>query len=108
METDYDNQEKKEMQDLYSKKVAKLKSFYEHAFVYGIGLIVFVLKEFFGAPFNFFPIQYLNSTVMGFWTIVFLISAIDVFASYKIFGKDWEERKMKSILERKVKKQKWE
>ncbi|KQB39315.1 hypothetical protein RC62_996 [Flavobacterium aquidurense] len=45
---------------------------------------------------------------MVIWTSVFLASAIDLFASYKIFGEEWEERKMKSILDKKEKKQKWE
>ncbi|OMQ11956.1 2TM domain-containing protein [[Flexibacter] sp. ATCC 35103] len=97
-----------EFEEFFSKKVIKLKSFYIHAFIYTIGLIAFVLKEYYGVPLNFFPIKYLNNVVMIIWTSVFLVSAIDLFASYKIFNEEWEERKMKSILEKKVKKQKWE
>ncbi|MEO7975836.1 2TM domain-containing protein [Flavobacterium sp.] len=97
-----------ELYKIASKKVVKLKAFYSHAFMYIIGVIVYILKEYFGAPFNFFPIQYINGFVMGIWTTVFLISAIDVFATHKIFGDEWEERKVKSILEKKTEKQKWE
>lgn len=102
------NREKLEFEELFSKKETKLKSFYSHAFIYVIGLVVYVLKEYFGAPLNFFPIQYINCVVMIIWTSVFLFCAIDLFASYKIFGEEWEKRKIKSILEKKIKKQKWE
>lgn len=102
------DQQEDELHQLASKKVMKLKAFYSHAFMYVIGVIVYVLKEYFGAPFNFFPIQHINGFVMGIWTTVFLVSAIDLFATHKIFGDEWEERKVKSMLEKKTKKQKWE
>lgn len=100
-----------EFEEIFSKKIVKLRSFYLHAFIYAIGLIAFTLKEYYGFPVNFFPFQYLNSVVMVIWSSVFLVTIIDLFASYKIYGEEWEERKIKSILERKIKKeekQKWE
>jgi high-affinity Fe2+/Pb2+ permease len=102
------DREKFELGAIFSKKIIKLRSFYIHAFIYAIGLIVYVLKEYYGVPLNFFPIRYLNSVVMVIWTTVFLVSAIDLFASYKIFDDEWEERKMKSLLNKKTKTQKWE
>lgn len=45
---------------------------------------------------------------MAVWTVFFLVSAIDIFASFIIFSEEWEERKVKSILEKRIKKQKWE
>ncbi|QOG04218.1 2TM domain-containing protein [Flavobacterium sp. MDT1-60] len=100
--------EKFEFQEIFSKKVIKLKSFYIHAFIYAFVLIVYVLKEYYEIPLNYFPLKYLNSVVMIIWTTVFLFSAIDLFASYKIFDEKWEERKLKSILYKKTKTQKWE
>ena len=100
--------EEQELKKIVTKKVVKLKSFYTHALLYALGIVVYVLKVYFGAPFNFFPLQYINGFVMAIWTIAFLVSAVDLFASYKIFGEEWEERKMKSILDKKIKKQKWE
>ncbi|WPO78992.1 2TM domain-containing protein [Flavobacterium sp. KACC 22761] len=97
-----------ELQEMATKKVQKLKGFYSHMIVYIIGLIIYVLKEYFDVPFHFFPIRFLNGFVMCIWTTAFLVSTIDIFASFKIFGQDWEERKLKSILDKKVKKQKWE
>lgn len=102
------NQGKYEFKEFFSKKIIKLRSFYIHAFIYATGLLIYVLKEYYGIPLNFLPLKYLNSVIMVIWTSVFLVAAIDLFASYKIFGEEWEERKMKSILEKKVKKQKWE
>ncbi|TDP02335.1 2TM domain-containing protein [Flavobacterium sp. 245] len=109
METNCSNdREKFEFQQIFSKKAVKLKSLYVHAFIYAIGLIIYLLKECYGVSLNFFPAQYLNSVVMVIWTSVFLVSVIDLFASYKIFDEEWEEQKMKSLLDKKVKKQKWE
>ena len=44
---------------------------------------------------------------MVIWTSIFLFAAIDLFTSLKIFGEKWEERKLKSILYKKYKTQKW-
>lgn len=109
METNLNNdREDFVLKEIATRRVVKLKAFYNHMFVYVIGVIVYVLKDYFGAPLNFFPIKYINGFVMWIWTTAFLISAVDLFASYKIFGKEWEERKLKSLLEKKTKKQKWE
>ena len=97
-----------ELQQIATKKVVKLKSFYIHMFVYLGAVVVYVLKKYFGISFHFFPFDFINGFVMLIWTVFFLVSAIDIFASFKIFGEEWEERKVKSILEKKVKKQKWE
>ncbi|MFC0778392.1 2TM domain-containing protein [Flavobacterium sp. HJSW_4] len=109
METNLNNdQEQTMLHELASKKVIQLKSFYKHLFVYIIALIVFLLKEYTNLPLQFFPIKYINWVIVIIWTAVIVGSAIDLFASYKIFGQQWEERKLRSILEKKYKKQKWE
>jgi len=109
METNLNNdQEQAILKELASKKVKQLKSFYSHLLVYVISMTVFLLKEYTDLPLHFFPIQYINWVVMIIWSAVMIGSAIDLFASYKIFGQQWEERKLKSILEKKYKKQKWE
>lgn len=109
MKNNFDhNPEEFELQKMASKKVVKLKAFYSHAFVYAIGMILFILKEYAGLRLNFLPFKYINCFVMVIWTTAFLVSAIDLFASFKIFGEEWEEQKVKSILEKKENKQKWE
>ena len=102
------SKEKFELHEIFRRKVIKLRSFYMHAFVYACGLIVYVLKEYYGVPLNFIPFRYLNDVVMIIWTSVFSISAIDLIVSYKIFGEEWEGRKIKSLLGEKTKTQKWE
>lgn len=109
METNFNNDlEELELHEIATKKVVKLKGFYTHMFIYIVGVVIYILKEYFGVPLNFFPLQYLNGFVMCIWTTAFLVSAIDLFASFKIFGQEWEERKLKSILGKKTKTQKWE
>ncbi|KQW97361.1 2TM domain-containing protein [Flavobacterium sp. Root420] len=111
MERDFDNGQKElelQLQEMATKKVVKLKAFYTHMFIYIVGVIIYILKEYFGVPLNFFPFRYLNGFVMCIWTTAFLVSAVDLFASFKLFGQEWEERKLKSILEKKTKTQKWE
>lgn len=109
METNFNNnQEETILKELATKKVIQLKYFYKHLFVYAIVMILFLLKEYTNLPLQFFPIRYLNWVVVIIWSAVLVGSAIDLFASYKIFGHEWEERKLRSILEKKYKKQKWE
>jgi len=109
METNLNkDQEETILKDLATKKVIQLKYFYKHLFIYTITLIIFLLKEYTNLPLQFFPIKYINWVIVIIWTAVIVGSAIDLFASYKIFGQEWEERKLRSILEKKYKKQKWE
>ncbi|MFD1602656.1 2TM domain-containing protein [Flavobacterium artemisiae] len=109
METNYFNeQENVELQKIAKKKVLKLKSFYSDAFIYLIVVIVYILKENTEAPLNFFPLNYINEFVMCIATMIFLVSAVDFFASNKVFGDEWEERKVRSLIEKKTEKQKWE
>lgn len=108
METNCNNErEKLEFEQIFRRKVVRLRSFYIHALMFAAGLTAFVLKEYYGAPLNFFPLNFLNDVVMVIWSSVFVCSAIDLFVSFKILGNEWEERKLKSILEKRQKKQKW-
>lgn len=108
METNSDEERKQFEYQVASKKVIKLKSFYIHTFIYFIGLIIYVLKDYYGFPLNFFPFKYLNYIIMIIWTCVYIISALDIVVSFKILGQEWEERKLKNILDKREKKQKWE
>jgi hypothetical protein len=94
-----------ELLEMARKKVKKLKGFYVHAFIYTIGMVVFILKEYYGVSFNFFPIQHINFFVMGIWSIIFFIAAVDILIAYLFFGKEWEEAKINSIIEKENNKQ---
>ncbi|GAA3775999.1 2TM domain-containing protein [Flavobacterium ginsengiterrae] len=109
METNFNqNQEEFELNQIAVKKVAKLKSFYKHLFLYLIGLTIYLLKEYTELPLNISILRFINGVVVIIWTAVILGSAIDLFVSFRVFGKEWEQRKLRSILERKHQKQKWE
>ncbi|WP_276381555.1 2TM domain-containing protein [Flavobacterium sp. H4147] len=109
METNSNNNpEEYELQQLASKKVVKLKSFYKHTFLYLIALALYLLKEYTELPLHFIPINFLNDVVIIIWSAVYVGSAIDMFVSFRIFGHEWEERKLRSLLEKKNKTQKWE
>ena len=109
MEPKFDNeQQESELQQMASRKVVKLKSFYKQLFFYAVGLTIFLLKEYTELPLNVFPIKLLNNIVMILWSAVVIGSAIDVFTSFKIFDDEWEARKVKSILDKRNRKQKWE
>lgn len=101
METNRNELNKEELRELAHKKVSKIKGYYEHLFIYSIGIIFYVLKEYVGIKFDFFPLKYINGFVMTIWTIVFLSITIDLFLSYRMFGRKWEEQKLNSILEKK-------
>ncbi|MEN2401556.1 2TM domain-containing protein [Flavobacterium sp. MC2016-06] len=108
METYFNNDLKEvELRKIARKKVMKLKSFYTHLLIYIAAIVVYLLKEYLGFRLNFFPLKYINGFVIIVWSAFFFVTAIDVFASFKIFGAEWEERKMNSLLEKR-KKQKWE
>ncbi|SHH40496.1 2TM domain-containing protein [Flavobacterium defluvii] len=109
METNSSNSsEENVLKELASKKVVKLKSFYKHTFLYLIALALYLLKEYTELPLHFIPINFLNDVVIIIWSAVYVGSAIDMFVSFRIFGHDWEERKLRSLLEKKNKTQKWE
>lgn len=48
------NREELELHEIAAKKVVKLKGFYIHTFIYVIGIVIYILKEYFGVPLNFF------------------------------------------------------
>ncbi|UQD57755.1 2TM domain-containing protein [Flavobacterium sp. K5-23] len=107
METTQESYEENEILEMARKKVKKLKGFYTHMLIYLIGVVLFVLKEYFGAPLNFFPVKYLSFMVMAIWSVAFFISAIDILITFQFFGKNWEERKIQRIMEKESKKQIW-
>ena len=88
-------------------RVEKVRRFYMHLILYAIGVVVYVSKTYYGAPFNFPPIHYINFTFMAIWTLIIVIKAIGLFVKEIIFGDKWEERKVQEFME-KGKKTNWE
>ncbi len=107
METSQKLYHEAELQKLAVIKVKKIKNFYTHLFVFFIGVLVYLMKRYYGIPFNFPLMEFLNSFVMSIWAFFIVLEAISVFMNEIIFGKKWEERKLKELLKTKSKKKLW-
>ena len=104
-----DSNSKEIMEEIIREKVQKIKKFYTHLFIFVIGVIVYVSKTYLGAPLNFWPIKFINEFFMWCWTFIIVVQGIQLFLSQKMFGKNWENQKIREILEKEeVKKQNWE
>lgn len=89
-------------------RVRKLTRFYGHLFVYAILLMLYVLKEYFEAPLNFFPIRYLNDLVMSIWTFVIAVKFVKLFFAEIIFDGKWEQNKIEKIMRQDSENQIWQ
>ena len=109
MENNFKPQLELEMEEKVRKRVQEIKKFYTHLFIYSIGMFVYLGKTYFGIRINFFPFTLLGETVMFFWTIAISIQGMSLFLKEKIFGKDWEQRKIHQIIDKeKSGNSKWE
>ncbi len=89
------------------KKVKKLRGFYTHALVYVVINIMVVIAN----VQNYEPgesyFQFKTFMTAFFWGIGLLAHGMATFVPYFILGKEWEERKIKELMERE-KANKWE
>ena len=88
------------------KKVNKIKGFYTHLIVYIVinAMIVIVNIQNLKPGENYF--QWHNFFTLGFWGIGLLSHAASVFLPSVLLGKEWEEKKIKQLMEQD--KNKWE
>ncbi len=89
------------------KRVKKLKGFYTHTIVYIlVNILIFFLNvNNLEQGESYF--QFKNFMTAFFWGIGLLAHGLSTFLPYFILGKDWEERKIKELME-KEKANKWE
>ena len=83
------------------KRVADIRDFYTHLVVYFTVITFLVLLNIFitgSFPWVVF--------VIGGWGIGIVMHAWDVFGEKRLFGPDWEERKIAEILGEKPKRSK--
>ena len=82
------------------KKVKKLKGFYRHAIVYVVINIMVVIANIqnYEPGESFF--QFKTFMTAFFWGIGLLAHAMSTFIPYFILGKDWEERKIRELMEK--------
>lgn len=86
------------------KKVEELKGFYIHALVYVIiNLFITISKVirnlYYEESFNQSFFEFETFVVWIFWGVGLLIHGMNVFRFNLIFGKRWQERKLKQYLE---------
>jgi hypothetical protein len=89
------------------KRVKKIKGFYTHLMVYvviNIGLLIANYRNS-DANENFWQWQTFNTVF--FWGIGLIAHAMSVFMPGMLMGKDWEEKKIRELME-KEKQNKWE
>ena len=111
---------KQENYERAKKRVKELKGFYEHLTIYIIvNVTIQVIKmdvlDFItnGRPFDWDLTNWWNWNVHSVWFIWGIILAIHAYKVFKddiSFGKDWEDRKIKELMdeeEREQDKQRW-
>lgn len=103
------NQYSKENLDLRAakKRVKDLKGFYTHLVVYVVINLFIIAVQIKGEPVWEALSQPENYYTAFFWGIGVLAHALTIFGPSFFLGKDWEERKIKELME-KEKRQKWE
>lgn len=89
------------------KRVKKIKGFYSHLLVYIVinTMLLVVNYNNSGDNDNFWRWQTFNTVL--FWGIGIVAHGLSVFLPSFMMGKDWEEKKIKELME-KEKQNKWE
>ncbi|MDW5288209.1 2TM domain-containing protein [Formosa sp. PL04] len=104
MEHSYFEQER---YDRAKKQVKRIRGFYSHALVYVvINLMIVVINVQNLEPGESY-FQWHNFATLGFWGIGLLAHGLSVFLPSIVVGKNWEDDKIKEIME-KEKNHKWE
>lgn len=89
------------------KRVQKIKGFYTHAMVYIVVNIMIVVVNMQNLSPGESYFHYKNFFTAFFWGIGLLAHGLSVFIPQWFLGNNWEERKIKEIME-KDKLSKWE
>ena len=92
--------------DRATKRVKQIKGFYSHLLVYiVINIAIFIVNyNSFGNSGGFLKWQNFSTPI--FWGIGLLAHGLSVFVPGMIMGKDWEERKIKELMDKN--KKRWE
>ena len=89
------------------KKVNEIKSFYVHLVVYlFINTAIILVTTYHDGTWNRLDDIWTYSTAF-FWGIGLFAHWVTVFGPNKLFGRNWEERKIRELME-KNKKNTWE
>lgn len=81
------------------KRVEEIKGFYSHISVYVLVNLALLIINLLTSPHHFWFFW-----PLFFWGIGIVAHAVSVFGSGKFWGQEWEERKIKEIMDREVRK----
>lgn len=94
--------------ELAYKQVKRIKGFYVHALVYAFVNIFLLVTSYYNFSWRssiFFGWENFSTPI--FWGIGLAAHGLSVFGRDLIFGSDWEEKKIKELMD-KDKNEKWE
>ncbi|MGK0252855.1 MAG: hypothetical protein ACI9OE_000302 [Mariniflexile sp.] len=90
----------KDRYEYAAKRVKRIKRFRTHTFVYVVINIMIVIINIQNMEAGESYFQWQNFTTLLFWGIGLLAHALSVFTPNFFLGKDWEERKIKELMEK--------
>ena len=82
------------------KKVKKIKGFYVHLLVYVLVNLFLLVSIYLNLDEDESIFQFGHFTTAIFWGIGVVIHGISTFGLDMIFGKNWEERKIKEYMDK--------
>ncbi|MFH6971669.1 2TM domain-containing protein [Flavobacterium petrolei] len=88
-------------------RVKKIKGFYTHLVVYVVVNLMIIILNIQDLDNGESYFQWRNFTTLFFWGIGLISHALSTFMPNFIFGKNWEDKKIKEFME-KDKSEKWE
>lgn len=94
--------------ELALKRVKRIKGFYVHALVYVLVNLFIIANSYRKSSFDsgdFFRWETFSTAFL--WGIGLLIHGLSVFGRNLFFGQNWEEKKIKELID-KEKSEKWE
>jgi hypothetical protein len=105
---EFENFEEKMRYEQAVKRVKKIKGFYTHAVAYVLVNLFIVYLNFRNLPSGESYFQAKNFVTAFFWGIGLFAHGVSVFGQNLVFGKNWEERKIKELMEKDNNINKWE
>jgi hypothetical protein len=89
------------------KRVKTIKEFYKHVIVYVLVNLFLLSMKYFKLEAGETLFRFSNFTVAFYWGIGVIIHGVNVFGKNLFLGNDWEERKIKELMNRN-RSNKWE
>ncbi len=82
------------------KRVKKLKGFYIHLLVYIVVNVMIIYANYSSTRGTSSLFEFRNFSTAFWWGIGLMAHALNVFTVDLVFGKSWEERKIRELMDR--------